>query len=157
MAIMACANCGAKNRVDESAVQQRGKQPVCGKCGTLLDMKANAVGGVETGTPRIVTDAGFAREVLGEQGGRPVLVDMWAAWCAPCRMIAPVLEQLAAEANGRYVIAKMNVDENPQTAARFSVQSIPTLLVFKNGALVDRLVGAQPKQVIAARLQQWRN
>ena len=99
-----------------------------------------------------MTDATFAREVLEASGARPVLLDCWAPWCGPCRVIAPVLDQLAAEAGGRYEIAKLNVDENPQTAARFQIQSIPTLLIFKQGQAVDRIVGAQPKQVIAARL-----
>jgi thioredoxin len=100
----------------------------------------------------MVTDATFARDVL-QAGSRPVLLDCWAAWCGPCRMIAPVLEQLAAESNGRYLIAKLDVDENPVTAAQFGIQSIPTLLIFKNGALVDRMVGLQSKQAIALRLE----
>jgi thioredoxin len=98
-----------------------------------------------------VTDASFAREVLGG-GSVPVLLDCWAEWCAPCRMIAPALDELAAESQGRYVIAKLNVDENPQTSAQFGVRSIPTLLIFKHGQLVERIVGAQPGQAIAARL-----
>jgi thioredoxin len=155
MTITTCARCGAKNRVNETAMQQ-GKQPICGGCGALLSFQASHSGDAGTGKPGVVTDASFAREVL-EAGARPVLVDMWAPWCGPCRIIAPILDQLAAESGGRYRIAKMNVDENPQTSARFSVQSIPTLLVFKNGALVDRIVGAQPKHTIAARLAQWQN
>jgi len=150
MAIIACARCGAKNRVDEQAAAQQ--QPVCGKCGAPLDVKAGD-DGVDTSKPRTVTDATFAREVMEAAGDRPVLVDCWAPWCGPCRMIAPVLDQLAAESGGRYRIAKLNVDENPQTAAQFSVQSIPTLLIFKNGKLVDRMVGVQSKQAIAARLK----
>lgn len=145
MAIVACARCGAKNRVDERAASVR--QPVCGRCGAKLN--AGAAGGV--GKPVTVTDASFTREVL-EAEGVPVLLDCWAEWCGPCRMIAPALDQLAAEAGGRYLIAKLNVDENPQTAAQFGIRSIPTLLIFKNGKLVDRIIGAQPKQAIAARL-----
>ena len=160
MMITTCVRCGAKNRVDEGTAA-RGKQPVCGQCGAALEVQLSS-GGVDagkkdTGKPRVVTDATFADEVLGAQRGRPVLVDMWAAWCGPCRMIAPILDQLAATSNGAYVIAKLNVDDNPQTAARFSVQSIPTLLIFKDGALVDRIVGAQPKQAIAARLAKWQS
>jgi thioredoxin len=101
--------------------------------------------------PRVVTDATFAREVL-HTGARPVLLDCWAEWCGPCRTLAPVLDQLAAESKGKYIIAKLNVDENPQTAAQFGIRSIPTMLIFKNGTLVDRLVGVQPRQTIAARL-----
>ena len=148
MAIITCARCGANNRVDERTAQER--QPVCGKCGAALDMKAS--GDVDASKPRKVTDTTFAREVL-EAGNRPVLLDCWAPWCGPCRMIAPVLDQLAAESGGRYIIGKLNVDENPQTASRFGVQSIPTLLIFKNGSLVDRMIGVQSKQAIAAKLK----
>ena len=81
-----------------------------------------------------------------------MLVDAWAEWCGPCRMIAPVLDQLAGESAGRYKIAKLNIDENPRTAAQFNIRSIPTLLIFKNGSLVDQIIGVQPKQAIAARL-----
>jgi thioredoxin len=78
---------------------------------------------------------------------------MWAAWCGPCRMIAPVLDELASELAGRVRVAKLNVDENPSTAARFHVRSLPTLLVFQAGREVDRIVGAQPKSEIARRLR----
>ena len=149
MAIINCARCGAKNRVDERAAARR--QPVCGKCGAALDVKASA-DGADTSKPLTVTDATFAREVL-EAGERPVLLDCWAPWCGPCRLVAPVLDQLAAASGGRYIIAKLNVDENPQTAARFGIQSIPTLLIFRNGALVDRMIGVQSKEAIAARLK----
>jgi thioredoxin len=83
----------------------------------------------------------------------PVLVDAWAAWCGPCRMIAPIVEELATEMVGRARIAKLNVDENPQTASRFGLRSIPTLLVMKAGREVDRIVGAQPKHEILRRLE----
>ena len=100
-----------------------------------------------------MTDENFAAEV--ERSSLPVLLDLWAAWCGPCRMIAPVIEQLAAELAGRVKVAKLNVDDNKQTAARFGVRSIPTLLVFKDGREVDRLVGALPKQEILRRLQSF--
>jgi thioredoxin len=112
---------------------------------------AGEAGAGETSKPRVVTDATFAREVL-HTGARPVLLDCWAEWCGPCRMLTPVLDQLASESKGQYIIAKLNVDENPQTAAQFGIRSIPTMLIFKNGTLVDRLVGVQPKEAIAARL-----
>ena len=99
----------------------------------------------------MITDQTFEREVMQEKG-RPVLVDAWAPWCGPCRMIAPVIDQLAAESQGRYKISKLNVDENPQTASRYQIASIPTLLIFKDGQLVDRLVGLQSKPTIAERL-----
>jgi thioredoxin len=146
MAIISCPNCGTKNRVDESAAREM--QPVCGKCGAALEAGAADAGS----KPITVTDATFAREVLGARGV-PVLVDYWAEWCGPCRMVAPVLDELAAESNGRYRIAKLNVDENPRTAAQYNIRSIPTMLVFRDGAVVDRIVGAQPKQAIAARLR----
>jgi thioredoxin 2 len=154
MSIVACRRCGAKNRVDES--EARVRQPVCGKCGAPLDATGASAASAsaqefDTGRPVIITDETF-RRVLTDAGNRPVLVDCWAAWCGPCRMIAPVLDQLAAESGGRYVIAKLDVDENPRTAAEFRVQSIPTLLIFRQGALVDRMVGVQSKQAIAARL-----
>jgi thioredoxin len=103
--------------------------------------------------PVIITDQTFEREVM-QAKGQPVLVDCWAPWCGPCRMIGPILDQLAAESAGRFRIAKLNVDENPQTSARFKIASIPTMLIFKDGQLIDRLIGAQPRQVIADRLQQ---
>jgi thioredoxin len=149
MSIITCQKCGARNRVDEKAALVR--QPVCGKCGAALD--ASAAGEVvNTGRPLKVTDESFAREVAAA-GPRPLLVDCWAEWCGPCRMLSPVLDKLAEESGGNYIIAKLNVDENPRTAAEFRVQSIPTMLIFKNGALVDRMVGVQSREAIAARLK----
>lgn len=144
--IVACPNCGTKNRVDARVATQQ--QPVCGKCGAPLPAPANAA----NGTPQAVSDDSFGREVVEASSAQPVLVDAWAEWCGPCRIIAPVLDQLAAESHGRYKIAKLNVDENPRTASQFNIRSIPTLLIFKNGKLVDQLIGVQPKQTIAARL-----
>jgi thioredoxin len=98
-----------------------------------------------------VADATFAAEI--ERSPLPVLLDMWAAWCGPCRMLAPVIDELATELAGRVRVAKLNVDENPMTAARFNVSSIPTLLVFKAGREIDRIVGVQPKAEIVRRLE----
>lgn len=150
MAIQACPKCGARNRVDENAASV--SQPVCGKCGEKLPPLAASGAAATNGKPQVVTDATFASEVVSASSSLPVLVDCWAPWCGPCRMIAPVLEQLAAESRGRYKIAKLNVDENPQTSGQFHIRSIPTMLIFKNGQVVDTIVGAVPKQTIAARL-----
>ena len=146
MTVITCAKCGARNRVDEGAATDR--KPICGRCGAALEAPASRA---DLGKPRTVTDATFEREVLGTKDV-PVLLDCWAEWCGPCRMIAPMLDELAAQSAGRYVIAKLNVDENPRTAARFDIRSIPTMLIFRNGALADRIVGAQSKQAILARL-----
>ena len=100
--------------------------------------------------PLILTDASFAAAIRSET---PTLVDFWAAWCGPCRMIAPVIERLADQMGDRATIAKLNVDENPRTAQQFNVRSIPMLLIFKNGQVVDQLVGAQPEPVIRQRLE----
>ena len=90
-----------------------------------------------------VSDADFEKTVL--QGGKPALVDFWAPWCGPCRIIGPMIEELAPTYQGRAIIAKMNVDDNPMVAQKFGITSIPTLLMFKDGRMVDRIVGAMPK------------
>lgn len=103
--------------------------------------------------PVILTDATFDTEVL--ESGQPVLIDFWAPWCGPCRMVAPVIEALAEEYDGKVKIAKLNVDENPQISRRFNVRSIPTLLVFKDGELVETAVGARPKAQVEQLLNQY--
>jgi thioredoxin 1 len=96
-----------------------------------------------------VTSADFEAEVL--KASEPVVVDFWAEWCGPCRQIGPALEEIASSLNGKVKIVKLNVDENPQTASKYGVMSIPTLMLFKNGEMASRQVGAAPKQ----KLEQW--
>ena len=141
--VVTCSNCKAKNRVDE--LRLANGEAKCGRCGQKLDL-------AQESKPLVITDQTFEREVLSARG-KPVLVDCWAPWCGPCRMVGPIIDQLAVESEGRYRIAKLNVDENPQTASRFQIASIPTMLIFKDGKLIDRVIGAQPKQTIAERLR----
>jgi thioredoxin 2 len=139
--LIRCSACGAENRVPREKLEQ-GLTPVCGRCKARLSAATE---------PLTVTDANFTAEV--ERSQMPMLVDMWAPWCGPCRVLAPVIESLAAEMAGRVRVGKLNVDENPVTAERFNVRGIPALLVFKGGREVDRMVGVQPKAEIVRRLE----
>jgi thioredoxin 2 len=139
--LIVCPACGATNRVASERMRQN-LMPVCGKCGNALSVTAH---------PLPVTDADFQQQVLNS--ATPVLLDLWAPWCGPCRMIAPVIDQLAAELAGRVRVAKLNTDENPRVAAQLNVRSIPTLVIFRSGQEVDRLLGVQPKQEILRRLE----
>lgn len=100
--------------------------------------------------PIEVTDSTFENEVV--KSSQPVLVDFWAVWCGPCRMVAPIVEELAGEYAGRLKVAKMDVDQNNATAARFNILSIPSLLFFKNGQVVDQIVGAVPKKQFVEKI-----
>ena len=143
--ILTCPKCGAKNRVATQRIDGS-HIPVCGRCKTRLSATTGHNGG-----PVTITDANFASEV--ERSDVPVLLDLWAPWCAPCRMMSPVIDQLATQMAGRVRVGKLNVDENPATAGRFNVSSIPTLVVFQSGREVDRIVGIQSKEELSRRLE----
>ncbi len=140
--IIACPKCGTKNRIPGNRLSNK---PVCGKCRAPLSAQSALDHPVE------VNDQSFQREVLSFPGS--VVLDCWAPWCGPCRMVAPILDQLAKEYAGRIKFAKLNTDENQRTAGQFFIQSIPTLLFFKEGKLVNRQVGALPKGEIEKYLR----
>jgi thioredoxin 2 len=139
--LIRCLQCGTKNRMPEDRLNDR---PLCGKCGAPLVIDEGSSAPVE------VTDASFAQEVIHAKG--VVLVDCWAPWCGPCKMVAPILDELAQQYAGRVKIAKLNVDENPAISAQYDIRSIPTMLLFREGKLVERLVGALPKEEIERKL-----
>jgi thioredoxin 2 len=140
--IVQCQQCGAKNRLVPE--KQAGREPVCGRCQTPLMAQTH---------PIILTDRNFADEA--EKSSLPVLIDFWAAWCGPCHMVAPTIDQLAKELSGKARVGKLNVDDNQMTAARFRVQSIPTLLILKDGREAERIVGVQSKEAILRRLHPY--
>ena len=131
--VLGCVNCGAKNRIRPKA----SGVPTCGRCGQALPWLVDA------------TDASFDTEA---DAAPVVLVDLWAPWCGPCRVVGPIVEELARDYAGRLKVIKVNVDDNQATAQRFQAYSIPTLVVLKNGRPVDRIVGALPKGQLAIRL-----
>ncbi|ACF11281.1 thioredoxin [Chlorobaculum parvum NCIB 8327] len=101
----------------------------------------------------VATDQNFQSDIINSD--KVALVDFWASWCGPCMMLGPVIEELAGDYEGKAVIAKLNVDENPNTAAQFGIRSIPTMLIFKGGQVVDQMVGALPKNMIAKKIDEY--
>lgn len=138
--ILTCERCGQKNRVPPARL---GQAPVCGKCRHAVMLQ----------TPLEVD--GAAMEELVREAALPVLVDFFAPWCAPCRTLAPVLEQLASSRAGQLLVLKVNVDEAPEAGARYQVSGIPALLLFSRGRERKRLVGAQPRAVIEAEIDRY--
>lgn len=139
--IIRCLKCGTKNRMPEDRLNQK---PLCGKCHEPLIIAQHKT------TPFDVTDNTFTREVLTSD--MSVLVDCWAPWCGPCKKLSPIIDELASDyANGVKVV-KLNVDENPLTASQYGIHSIPTMLFFKEGKLVQKLTGALPKEEIEKHL-----
>jgi thioredoxin 2 len=134
--VLTCQHCGAKNRIRP----RPNGVPTCGNCHQALPWLVNA------------GDASFAAETEAEV---TTLVDLWAPWCGPCRLVAPVLEALSREIAGRLKVVKVNVDENPQVASRFEARSIPTLVVLQDGREVDRIVGAMPKPELTVRISPY--
>lgn len=132
--ITPCPHCGAKNRLGKPPA---GQVPVCGACKNPLPWLVEA-------------QAGLAGEL---EASVPVLVDFWAEWCGPCRMVAPVLEEIARDYAGKLKIVKLNVDHHPVASQAYNVSSIPTLMLFKNGQPIERVVGALPKQGLLERLK----
>ncbi len=132
--VATCPQCGAKNRLKAAPPDQI---PICGKCKGSLPW-------VVTGT-----DISFRKEL---ETSTPVLVDFWAEWCAPCRMTAPILEDVARDKAGQVKVVKINVDQNSATAAQFNIRSIPTMILFKDGRPVETLVGAMSKDALLQRL-----
>jgi thioredoxin 2 len=144
--LIRCRNCGTRNRIPVARLKDG---PRCGRCKQVFPpIPIN-------NRPVMVTDRTFADDVLASP--LPVLLDCWAAWCAPCGAMSPVLDDLARAYAGRLKIAKLNVDQNPMTASRYSVMSLPMLLFFRDGRIVDSAAGALPRQEIERFLYRFLN
>ncbi len=137
-----CPDCGTRNRIPADKV---GKSAKCGKCSAVMDTNE-----LRIQAPVTVMDKDFSRLIL--KSPLPVLLDCWAPWCGPCQILGPVLTELAAAWQGKIRICKLNVDQNPETAARFHVRSVPTLLIFDKGQLQDSMAGALPKHQIMRKM-----
>lgn len=136
---VACRSCGSPNRIEPERLRG-GLEPVCGRCRARLPVSAS---------PVEVTDATFDAEVLGS--ALPVLLDVWAPWCVPCRGMEPVVEEIASTLAGRLRVARLNLDENPEAAARLRIQGIPTFVVFADGREVTRMIGVRDRDELLRR------
>ena len=137
--ILTCQKCETKNRV---TITPDGQVPVCAKCGAPLPWLHDG------------TDATFETDT---KASVPVIVDFWAPWCGPCRIMGPILEEIAQDMPGKVRIVKVNVDENPRSPGMFGVQGIPTLVMFKDGAAVDQIVGVVQKPMLVERIRHLQN
>ncbi|MFO7557594.1 MAG: thioredoxin [Desulfobacterales bacterium] len=137
-----CAECGTRNKIPEAKI---GVRATCGKCKTEMNTEE-----LLNDKPMVITAVNFNEKVI--KSPLPVLLDCWAPWCGPCKMMAPVMDELASEWKGRARVCKLEVDENPDVAARFRIQSIPTMIILDRGVEKETMIGALPKQQIKMKM-----